>query len=280
MLDIWTKNLKKSFENAGISYPENLKIKMPHYGMELIELRDNYRKDLKKGKFQMRAATDSESLDEFDNLHLELLDDLRRNAGITSEEVSEALGESEQQRGWKNNKYILKLSKYLDEKNKKFSNGILHWQTSDVVTYLIVPKAKKIINSYFVEVLDKQPTIIVAHSLGTIIAYDILHNLKRENYDIRGLITLGSPLGVHSVIRQLYPPPAFPQVIKGNWTNIYDKYDIVSLRPLNGGHFRVDPEIINQEVLNTTDDRHGIEGYLSNPLISRIILGIMIRNVP
>ncbi|UPZ35306.1 hypothetical protein MUB18_14445 [Sphingobacterium sp. PCS056] len=275
LLGLWTENLKQSFEQARIPYTERLEIKMPHYGKELIELRDKYKKDIRSGKYQMKSAGDEESLDDIGIIQLALIDDLRKHAGISDEEFALLMRGNEQQRGWKNKETVLKIARRLDERQRKISNMIVRLGTSDVVTYLVVPEAKKVINKYFTEVLSKEPTIVIAHSLGTIIAYDMLHTLKRENYDIRGVITLGSPLGVNSVIRQLYPPPSFPMVIRGNWTNIYDESDFVSLRPLNGGHFKVDPMIINHIVVNTTKNRHGIEGYLSNPIVAQAISEIL-----
>lgn len=275
LVNLWTENLRQSFEQAGLSYPHSLEIKMPHYGKELIALRDKYKKDIRSGKYQLRSVSDEESLDDTDITQWALIDDLCKHAGISDEEFGMLIQGNEQQRGWKNKEAVLKIARRLDERQRKISNTILRLGTSDVVTYLVVPEAKKVINKYFTEVLDTEPTIIIAHSLGTIIAYEILHTLKKENYDIRGIITLGSPLGLNSVIRQLYPPPSFPNVIRGKWTNIYDKSDIVSLRPLNGGHFRVDPEINNHIVVNTTENRHGIEGYLSNPIVAQTISEIL-----
>lgn len=272
LLDKWTTELKKSFENACISYPEGVTLHMPYYGKELISLRDRFKNDVHSGKYQMRSAED---LDEIQALHNDLLNDMAENAGITPKQISEEMKMETQERGFQNNPIILALARILDSYGKKYANDLILKETDDVVTYLVVPDVKVVINKLVTDVLTNEPTIIIAHSLGTVIAYEVLHMLKREDYNICGLITLGSPLGMKAIVRQLYTSPTFPLVLKGTWTNIYDKRDIVSLRALEAAHFRVNPEIANMAVSNETDDRHGIEGYLSNAFVARAISDIM-----
>lgn len=77
--------------------------------------------------------------------------------------------------------------------------------------------------------------VIVAHSLGTVVAFEALH-LHADNPRWAGvdtLVTLGSPLGIPNVIlHQLRPSPvdgdAWPGLIK-TWTNISDDGDVVAL---------------------------------------------------
>lgn len=266
LLNTWTNSLQKSYETAGLEYPD-FKISLPHYGKELIKLRDTYLQDIKNGKYQMKSAAENDRLKIF---HSELIDDLRKNAGITEKQLSEQDKSDKQERGWKNWKFTLAAARLLDNFFESFTNKNILRETDDVVTYLVVPTARETITKILIDALTYEPTIIIAHSLGTVIAYDVLHKLSNDkNYDIKGLITLGSPLGVNAIIRQLDPFPTYPPLLKGNWINIYDKCDLVSLRPLEAGHFKVIPEINNYDVINETDNRHGIEGYLSNAIISK-----------
>ncbi|KPE52950.1 hypothetical protein [Chryseobacterium indologenes] len=275
LLDKWTTELKKSFENAGISYPEGVTLHMPYYGKELISLRDQFKDDVHSGKYQMRSAED---LDEIQALHNDLLNDMAENAGITPKQILEEMKMETQERGLQNNPIILALARILDRYGKKYANDLILKETDDVVTYLVVPDVKVVINKLVTDALTSEPTIIIAHSLGTVIAYEVLHMLKKEDYNICGLITLGSPLGMKAIIRQLYTSPTFPLVVSGSWTNLYDKRDIVSLRALEAAHFKVNPEILNIDVINKTDNRHGIEGYLSNAFVAKSISDIMACN--
>jgi hypothetical protein len=49
-----------------------------------------------------------------------------------------------------------------------------------------------------------------------------------------------------------------------------DERDVVALYPLDAANFPVDPPIENKrDVDNPTSNRHGISGYLSDPVVAR-----------
>jgi hypothetical protein len=62
----------------------------------------------------------------------------------------------------------------------------------------------------------------------------------------------------------------------GQWFNAYDDRDVVALSPLDARTFNVTPPIENKsDVLNFTDNRHGIEGYLADSVVARqVVLGL------
>ncbi len=273
LLNSWTDALKSSFKSAQLDFPSDLKLTLPYYGKELIVQRDRYKQDIADGVYIMRSP--GEQLDEIDDYEKELVEIMRQHAGISKKEVSNEVDAEQQDRGPENWWATIAITRLLDKHLNSVSNGCVKRATDDVVTYLVVPKARKIINDYYLNALTKEPTIIVAHSLGTIVAYDVLRSLDIGSFDIRGLITIGSPLGVNTVQRQLHPPMQYPESLKGIWVNIFDRRDIVSLNPLNNRNFRVSPEIINHEVENTSDNRHKIKEYLSNVLVAKTIKEMM-----
>lgn len=272
LLKKWTDGLKRSFENAKISFPENIMLNLPYYGKDLMLQRELYKEAIKSGKFKMRSP---EEVNQLEECYRELLENLRQNASITKKEVLEEAEEPEQYRGLQNNSNFISLARLLDRRLNSVGNLCVKWKTEDVATYLIVQDAKKEIHSLYLSEITQQPTIIVAHSLGTVIAYDILHTLVQENCNICGLITLGSPLGVNAVKRQLFPPPTYPPTLKGPWVNIYDPHDIVALNPLTNKHFRVHPNIENHEIENLSENRHDVVPYLSNSLVADTINSIL-----
>lgn len=73
-------------------------------------------------------------------------------------------------------------------------------------------------------------TILVSHSMGTMIAYDVLRNCP-QCPPVDTLITLGSPLGVEEVQDELKAPGAstvdFPAATLARWINVYDPLDPV-----------------------------------------------------
>ncbi|MEJ5049543.1 hypothetical protein WH221_06870 [Chryseobacterium culicis] len=272
LLRIWAEALRASFENANIPFPENLNLTLPYYGKDLIHQRDLYKQAIKDGKFKMRSPN---NVSEFDEVYEDLLEELRKNSGISKKEVAQESGETEQYRGLTNNKHVIALARLVDRRLDSLGNFCVKWKTDDVVTYLVVEAARQEINSFHTSAITKEPTIIISHSLGTVIAYDILHTLAENQYDIRGLVTLGSPLGVQAVQRQLYPCPSYPKILNGQWVNIYDPKDIVALNPLNNKNFRVTPQIINHEIENNSDNHHDIKPYLSSPVVAETIYTIL-----
>jgi hypothetical protein len=86
--------------------------------------------------------------------------------------------------------------------------------------------------------------VVVAHSLGSVVAYETLCDPERgADWDVRMLVTLGSPLGMPAlVLDRLDPAPVdgravWPKPLRA-WTNIADATDIVAvvrdLRPAFG----------------------------------------------
>jgi hypothetical protein len=84
-------------------------------------------------------------------------------------------------------------------------------------------------------------------------------------------VTVGCPLGVRS-IRDQFRPLRSPKPITA-WYNAYDTRDVVVLYSLDAANFPVQPPIDNYgRVRNSTDNRHGIVGYLDDPDVAKHIL--------
>ena len=54
---------------------------------------------------------------------------------------------------------------------------------------------------------ERGEVVLVAHSLGTVVAYDVLHELGAAAR-VRRFVTLGSPLGIEEVQDHLRQGPA------------------------------------------------------------------------
>lgn len=140
--------------------------------------------------------------------------------------------------------------------------------TNDVYQYLHRKDLRKLmddgVRSAFVAGSE---AVVVSHSLGTIVAYNVLQNPALK---VPLFVTLGSPLGVSAVKRKLQPVSHPPAV--GRWFNAMDERDVVALYPLTSDHFAVFPPIENlTTVQNFTENRHGIAGYLSDKDVARRI---------
>lgn len=85
-------------------------------------------------------------------------------------------------------------------------------------------------------------TVVVGHSLGSVVAYDVLRNTARQ-LDVSLFMTVGSPLGV-GPIRRTMKPLRFPKNVV-SWYNAFDERDAVALHALDAATFPVDPPIEN-----------------------------------
>jgi len=75
-----------------------------------------------------------------------------------------------------------------------------------------------------------EKTVLVTHSMGTMVAYDVLRNCA-ECSQVDTLFTLGSPLGVQEVQDELVAAGRktvdFPSTALRRWVNVYDPLDPV-----------------------------------------------------
>lgn len=115
------------------------------------------------------------------------------------------------------------------------------------------------------------PTVVVAHSLGTVVAYNLLRrDGQAQRWQVPLFVTLGSPLAVKA-IRAALAPIDHPACAAA-WFNAMDERDVVALYPLTSDRFDVEPAILNKtDVQNHTANRHGISGYLDDAEVARRI---------
>jgi hypothetical protein len=142
--------------------------------------------------------------------------------------------------------------------------------TRDVFLYTRRQGVRDAIDEIVKREINSDRTVVVAHSLGSVVAYNILRSDPRE-LKIPLLVTVGSPLGVRAVRDQLRPLRHPPSV--ASWFNAFDKRDVVALYPLDPTTFPVTPRVENHATVNNhTENRHGIRGYLDDKeVVARII---------
>jgi hypothetical protein len=109
-------------------------------------------------------------------------------------------------------------------------------------------QVRKEIRSRFVTKVNAVPAgngphVVVAHSLGTVIAYDCLKRVD-DCAKIDALLTIGSPLGLDEVQDKLQPGwtrvDGFPyEKVGGDWVNIFDRLDpVAGFDPFLASDFR------------------------------------------
>lgn len=114
------------------------------------------------------------------------------------------------------------------------------------------------------------PTVVVGHSLGSVVTYHVLHGQERPA-DVPLYLTLGSPLALSAVRNRLRVRAARPPGV-ALWYNAFDKSDIVALNPLSSEYFPCASPIENYaDVKNWTDNHHGVIGYLDDVFVAELI---------
>ncbi|MFC8849633.1 MULTISPECIES: hypothetical protein [unclassified Micromonospora] len=142
----------------------------------------------------------------------------------------------------------------------------------EVYTYLTRPAARASARAAVIEAVRvHRPRVLVAHSLGSVVAYEALHEATDTTVDL--FVTLGSPLGLPgAVFEAIDPPPRDgrghrpPSV--GRWVNIADPGDLVATPTRLGGRFDVD---LHAEAHIGAVDFHTMRGYLSCGLVAAAV---------
>jgi len=120
-------------------------------------------------------------------------------------------------------------------------------------------------------------TLLIGHSLGSVVAYEAL--CAHPEWNIRVFITLGSPLGIPSVVYdRLWPEPsltgraAWPGSVK-TWFNVADQRDPAALvKDLNG---RFGDGAVTDLLIDNGPTAHDVVPYLTAVETGRAVLAAL-----
>ena len=92
----------------------------------------------------------------------------------------------------------------------RFLAGTTEWLLifwlQQVRAYFTKPELRELIQQRFCEAIGPDTQVVVAHSLGSVVAYEAL--CAHPDWNVRSLVTLGSPLAIRNIIfDRLRPPP-------------------------------------------------------------------------
>lgn len=121
----------------------------------------------------------------------------------------------------------------------------------------------------FAKVSEGTRHVVVGHSQGTFIAYDVLAGVP-DCKVIDGFLTLGSPLGLDEVQDRLTwsRENGFPAKLLGDWVNVYDPFDLVARPdPILANDFKKNGAEAVTDVLeeNWGTWRHSATKYFKGP---------------
>lgn len=140
--------------------------------------------------------------------------------------------------------------------------------------YLTEPDVKKRVDEAVSTRVSAQCRVLMAHSLGSVVAFEYLRQHPGERLDL--LVTLGSPLGLR-LVRKLMPHAEYgvafgvpPQLRQ--WVNVRDLRDPVACAgPLSQWW----PGVSDCPPVNNGPDAHSAAAYLSKAATGQALLSAL-----
>jgi hypothetical protein len=262
----WLDALRRGATLLGRKLADELQIEFPYYA----DVLDQFTHRIPTTD-DVQARGDDTADHDFLEFEASVADQIRQGARISDKNVNDQYGSNPQPRGPENWRWVQAIVRAIDQYGSGVSADTIEKFMRDVYLYTnqagVRGKVDRIVNS----LLTEEPTIVVGHSLGSVVSYNVIRNDTRK-LQIPLFVTLGCPLAIRAIRDQLVPI-SFPQPPVGAWNNAFDPRDIVALYPLDKVNFPVSPAVTNyNQVKNHTSNRHGIVGYLDDPTVAGWIL--------
>ncbi len=175
------------------------------------------------------------------------------------------------------------IHKYFEDLEIYYSNNCTTWDDPKCM-------ARPAICNRLLKVLQKHKDdeiMLIAHSMGSIIAYDVLINHLQE-LKVDTFISVGSPLGLPIITSRIFSEQkdklkqnqlAAPENILKKWINISDPEDLVAMdhtlkddfKPNKKGIQAQDLTVYNDYIVDNKRNPHKIYGYLRCSEMTEII---------
>lgn len=248
-------------------------IRFPYYGQTLYDLVSDKPPD-RMTEIIVRGVNADDDERAFVRA---VIQEVKRKAGINDEQLAEIAGQEVVARGPLNWDWLQGVLKAIDRFVPLASGVSIALATNDVYQYLSNIGIRDEIEAGVRQAIQPDvPTVMVGHSLGTIVSYNLLRREGKTNrWKVPLYVTLGSPLAVTEIKRRL-APNKHPECV-GKWFNAMDERDAVALYPLDAKNFPISPSIENKtDVQNQTENCHGISGYLNDKEVAKRIYDALV----
>ena len=257
----WIETLKAGFKKNNCTLPDDIGIDFPFYGDKLDEFTAQAALPAPDDVIQKGPGASRE----FEQFMQDALADMKTTSAIPDEEIQKFAGPMDaQSKDIQNWWWVRGIARFIDNYLTDTSDFTIESFLRDVYLYVSSPKVTTDINKIVTDMLTDEPTIIISHSLGTVVGYKVIQ--ENSNKLVKH-ITVGSPLGIKAISSRLGIPE---NSAKLGWYNAYDKHDIVALHPLDNIYFPSRPAVVNYNgVNNHTSNHHGIIGYLNDPRVAK-----------
>ncbi|MEM7274945.1 MAG: alpha/beta hydrolase [Actinomycetota bacterium] len=262
----WLAAMRDGFTAAGLAFPDDVTVDLPFYGDALDRFVDGV--DLPTtAEVASKGPGTNRPFEEFLQAvltQLEAADPSLDEATIRAETPEHDIGA----KGPQNWRWVNAIARVVNRRMSGLVDVTIEAFLTDVFLYVTNRTVQRSIDRIVSERLTAEPTIVIGHSLGSVVSYNVIAERQRTA-DVVKHITVGSPLGLKAIAGRLGVPA---NRAGQGWLNAFDQRDIVALVPLDAEHFPTTPPIVNDHsVDNGTDNRHGISGYLTHRTVVETI---------
>ncbi|MFQ5709465.1 MAG: alpha/beta hydrolase [bacterium] len=174
---------------------------------------------------------------------------------------------------------------------KKFRDLDLYYHKKNVDSTAAGLHAKTAIRQELAKVLKKHKRkriLLIAHSMGSIIAYDVLTQVVPE-VKIETFLTIGSPLGLPAIMKKIFREQQIdfkeekkvptPENIRKSWVNFSDLDDGITMNYDLCDDFKENSHHVGpvDVLVNNDYEHHGVKnphksyGYLRTPEVAAVI---------
>lgn len=266
--DEWWQSIVDGWKEYGLQIKAKPQIKAAFYG------------DILAGGANGQSQQMGTSSEAAASASFEFLNEYRENAGLSDEEFARLQaavdpGFNYQQQG-SFRATLVRLAAAIAEGLPTISKVVTKSFLIQAVTYIEMAGIREAIHHKVIEQVfpnDGTPTIVVSHSLGTVVAYNTLFDAKygvsEQGTPVPLLLTLGSPLAIDMMDAVTPARNSFPRPQVSKWINGFRKDDFVPLdKALKKATIGFD-EIINYRTkMVDGKDPHSIAEYLKAEQIS------------
>ncbi|MGF6874163.1 hypothetical protein [Paraburkholderia sp. MM5477-R1] len=272
LADSWKRAAVNGFAAAGLPPLAQLDVALPYYGDLLFNLTEEEGREAFRTLVDRGAEASAPSAEE-QQFTQDLVFEIAQRKGISLESIALEAKEPIVDRAVQNWKAVLAALRLLDRVPGVGQTSIELF-TRDVWYYLTRKGVRLQVNAAVDGAIPRdQPCVIVSHSLGTIVAYNLLIN-RPQRANVKAFITIGSPLGIKAIYSRLpsdVGPRRAPEGVD-LWFNARDPEDAIALYEISPEVYKGAPVVRNYSgAQNTSDNQHGIVEYLGDKVISQAI---------
>ena len=277
----WVESINIGASGLGKLLPDRIEFKAAFYGDVLHEETMNWTAFGSSAK-PMSASSNAQ---DFVDIRIgDFYKEYQHAAGITDQQVEKYLDyednlSSRSMAGGIHKRWIKALARAMEDLIPSHGKYLARYFLAQALSYLYKPGVKDKIDNLvydqlFNNIENSKKYIIISHSLGTVIMYDLLRK-THSTFKTPLFMTLGSPLGIKIIKKRIGPPLICP-TNADNWVNISDQEDFIALETeLNGDTFGCDSISNISDIDNGDNDAHSIIEYLKHPKVIGEIIRLL-----